>query len=438
MQVTIPNADNFQFHRGLFIAAWKVWFKRFNERPLDWHEGRMPVGSSNKALSELLETGHRFSLEVTCRLMVPWSYRNCEMANEQFIQLNPALLRPVPYMTVEGEAVEGVRLTDQALDLWEELTFIEQDLFMAFAEARIQSDIETDTADPVVIDDAGVDVIGDDIYPPLLPEIKDTVDDYLQALVAWIDEDPFQPLYQRQPVHDAISGWDSRLKSFFWPKPRMGYMELSHISSPLLYRAGLLAKGLDEGRAWDYEDKKLAIKTAEEIFLIYGVPQRDVTAENVEAVFRAAITEDSESTVKMNSGWTQIAAFATHFLEDKPGRVPLVAWNSRISTAIISRLDFLMVEAGHSSTKPLFPDIGTVPGWGGTRPRELSLEWPEGYRQWSTQIAASKLVTAMRDILNNSTDEQGNRLYPSMPLAGGDQGLWTVRGIQMVLSSDGY
>ena len=437
MQVTIPNADNYQFHRGLFIAAWKVWFKRFNDRPLDWHEGRMPVGSSDKALSELLELGHRFSLEVTCRLMVPWNYRNQMMATEQFIQLNPALLRSVPYVTSDGEAVEGVRLTDQALDTWEGLTYIEQDLFMAFAEAHIQADIETDTSGPIVIDDAGVEVIGDDIYPPLIPEINDSEDEYIEALVAWIDEDPFQPMYQRHAVGDAVSGWDERLKAIFWPKPRMGYTELSTITSPLIYRAKLLALGIDSGEGWDYEDKRLAVKTANEIFLLLGVPQRDVTAENIQAVFMAAINEDSNATAKMNSGWTQIAAYSTHFLEGNSKRNPQVAWNSRVATSIISRLDFLLVEAGHSSPEKLFPNIGTVPGWGGTRPRELSLNWPEGYRSWETQIAASRLVAKMRDVLN-SNDDYGHALYPKMPIAGGSESAWTVRGVQMVLSGDGY
>ncbi len=438
MLVTLPNADNFQVQRGLFIAAWKVWFKRFNDKPLDWHEGRMPICKTNESLAVLLECGCRFSLEAICRLIAPWNYRNLEMASDDFIQLNPSLFRRVPYTKSNGDVVDGVRLTDQALDVWEELTYIAQDLYMAFAEARIQADIETTTDDPIVIDDAGIEVIGEDIYPPILPEIDDSIDEYAQALVAWIDEDPYQPLYQRQPVHDAVSGWDNRLKAAYWPKPRMGYNELSHISSPLLYRAGLLAHGLDEGREWSYEDKNIAVKTACEIFLLYGVPQRDVTAENVEAVFRAALSEDSNATAKMNSGWTHVAAFATHHLESSENRTPLIAWNSRISTSFISRLDFLLVEAGCCGPENLFSEFGTVPGWGGTRPREVSLEWPSGYRQWSTQIAASKFAVRIRDILNHAKDEQGDALYPQMPLAGGDNGLWTVRGIQMVLSNDGY
>ena len=82
--------------------------------------------------------------------------------------------------------------------------------------------MKTDTSDPIVIDDAGIEVIGEDIYPPLVPELDDPVEDYIKALVAWIDEDPFQPLYQRQPVHDAVSGWDERLQNYFLAKTKDG------------------------------------------------------------------------------------------------------------------------------------------------------------------------------------------------------------------------
>ena len=130
MYVTIPNADNYQFHRGLFIAAWKVWFKRFSDDPDNWQEGRMPVTESDHSLASLLSEGHRFSLEVICRLMVPWNYRNLAMADSHFLHMNTDLLRPVSYRTDTGSTVPGVRLADQSLDMWEEFTFNEQDTFM--------------------------------------------------------------------------------------------------------------------------------------------------------------------------------------------------------------------------------------------------------------------------------------------------------------------
>jgi hypothetical protein len=438
MFVTIPNAENYQFHRGLFIAAWKVWFKRFSDNPDNWKEGRMPVCESEHGLAALLDEGKRFSLEVICRLMVPWNYRNRFMADSHFLHMNPDLLRSVSFTTQTGERVQGVRLADQAIDMWEELTYIEQDIFMIFAEARIQADIESTSSEPIVIDDAGIDLIGDDIYPPLVPEKGDPQSAYIHALAAWIQEDPFQPLYHRQPYGDPVSGWNHRLRATFWPKPRANYMVNSHLADPLLYRCRLLGEGLDQGKEWDYEDKLLAHKTVDEILMLFGLPQREFNAEDVEKVFRAAIFEEENSTAKMNSGWSKVACFATHFLEEKADRVPQITWNSRISTSVVSRLDFLLVEAGIDDPAEIFPGIGIVEGWGGTRPRELSLNWPNAYRKWPAQLAASRLMKQLRDHLNTATNAEGKRMYPEMPLATGGHGLWTINGLQQVLSADGY
>lgn len=438
MYVTIPNADNYQCHSGLFIAAWKVWFKRFSDNPDDWQEGRMPVCESGLSLAELLSQGDRFSLEVICRLIVPWTYRNKSMANSVFIHLNNDLLRPVSFRQEDGTSVEGARLADHAIDMWEELTYIEQDIFMIFAEARIQADIESTSSDPIVIDDGGIEIIGEDIYPPLMPEAGDGQSAYIAALAAWIQEDPFQPLYHRQPCGNPVSGWDERLQATFWPKPRSNYMVNSHLADPLLYRCSILGEGIEQGKVWGYEDRILAEKTVSEILMLFGLPQREFNADDIEKVFRAAIYEQEDSDARMNSGWTKVASFATTFLEDYEGRYPQVSWNSRISTSIVSRLDFLLVEAGIEDPTQIFPNIGIVSAWGGTRPRELSLTWPDAYRKWPYQLAASRLVTKLRDHLNTAKDDNGQRLYPEMPLATGGSGLWTVQGIQQVLSADGY
>ena len=116
----------------------------------------------------------------------------------------------------------------------------------------------------------------------------------------------------------------------------------------------------------------------------------------------------------------------------------MVWWCSRVASSIISRLDFLLAEAGVTELGQRFQNIGTVPGYGGTRPRQYTLEWPEGYRSWKSQIAASQLVQQMVTILNTETDNQGKRRYQPMPEANGGRGDWTVQGVQTVLFSDGY
>ena len=434
-KMIFPQAEHFQVPKALFVGAWKVWFKRFGDHD-SWRKGKMPIGQSDARLFEIIEGGERFSVEVTARLMVPWSFRDTSQVGKAFFLMNPDVVRQTKLANEDIAA--GVRLTDQALDYWDSLTFLEQDMFTAYAEARIQADIETPSSEPVIIDDAGIEVIGEDIYPPIVPAKDATDKEYAEAIVAWIEEDPFTPMYQRAPVADAVSSWHDRLEAFFWPKPRNGLMQVSHTADGLMYRAELLAKGIDEGVAWNEEDKELAVKTAEEIFLQSGTPQKSVTWENVYAVMKAAISQDVDSSAKMNSGWSLLASFATHWLNKEEGRTPMICWNSRASTSVLSRLDFLMVEAGYESLEGRFADLGTVPGWGGTRPREMSLAWPDGYRSWKAAFAASRFTDLMVHCLNETKNTDGSLKYAQMPIPTGGRAPWSMQGVQLVLFSDGY
>lgn len=434
-KMIFPKADHFQVPKALFIGAWKVWFKRFADHD-SWRKGKMPVGQSDARLFEIIESGERFTVEVAARLMVPWSFRDTSQVDKAFFLMNPDVIRHTKL--ADEDVAEGVRLTDQALDYWDSLTFLEQDMFTAYAEARIQADIETPSDEPVIIDDAGIEVIGEDIYPPIIPSKDATDKEFAEAIVAWIEEDPFTPMYQRAPVADSVSSWHDRLEAFFWPKPRNGLMQVSHSADALMYRAELLAKGIEEGTDWNEEDKELAVKTAEEIFLQAGTPQKSVTWENVHAVMKAAISRDTESSAKMNSGWSLLASFATHWLNREEGRTPMICWNSRAATSIISRLDFLLVEAGYESLDDRFPNLGTVPGWGGTRPREMSLAWPDGYRSWKTAFAASDFTDLMVHCLNETKNDDGSLKYAQMPIPTGGRAPWSMQGVQLVLFSDGY
>ncbi len=434
-KMIFPQADHFQVPKALFIGAWKVWFKRFGDHEA-WRKGKMPIGQSDAKLFEIINGGERFCVEVAARLMVPWSFRDNSQVDKAFFLMNPDVIRQTKL--ADEEHAEGVRLTDQALDYWDSLTFLEQDMFTANAEARIQADIETPSSEPVIIDDAGLEVIGEDIYPPLVPDKTAPDEDFAKALVAWIDEDPFTPMYQRVAVADSVSSWHDRLESFFWPKPRNGLMQVAHGSDALMYRAAILAKGIENGIEWSEEDKELAVKTTEEIFLQAGTPQKEVTWQNIYAVMKTALTKDCNSKAKMNSGWSLIASFATHWLNNEKGRTPMICWNSRVSTSIISRLDFLLVEAGYDSLEDRFSDLGTIPGWGGTRPREMTLTWPDGYRSWKTEIAASEFINHMVHCLNNEKNENGQLKYAQMPIPTGGRAPWSMQGVQLVLFSDGY
>ncbi len=439
MHVTFPHANNFQFSRGIFIAAWKVWFKRFSEQPEAWREGRIPRREADAKLAERLQQGARFSVDVIARLMVPWPYRDTLQASDEFVRLNPALLRSCSWTDdSSGEQLPGARLTDQALDYWDSLSFVAQEMYLIYAEARVQADIETPSDEPVIVDDAGACVIGEDIYPPVVPA-KDAPDRaYVHALAEWIAKTPYQPMYQRQNVGDPVSSWHDRLQRFFWPKPRIGFSAFNFITDSLLYRARLLARSVEENRAWTVEENFLAVKIANEIFNLYGVPQRDVTPENVRKVVSAALEADGTARAKMNSGWTWLAAYATAHRENDAKALSICGWNSRVAAALVSRLDFLLVEAGHTELGNRFPQLGTVPGWGGTRPRPLTLQWPSGYRNWATQIAVSEIARDIRDYLNQTVRSDGRLRYKPMPTASGELVPWTVMGVCQVLMGDGY
>jgi len=439
MLIKYCNAGNFSSDRGLFIAAWKVWFKRFSPDPASWEEAALPIRAMDVTLAEQIEAGARFSVDVICRLLVPWNYRNQVQVTSDFLDVNDHLLHVVKnYQDPEtGEIVPAVRLSDRTMAYWRRRTFIEQDQWMNYAEARFQADIETSSDTPVILDDYGLEVIGTDIYPPIVPTADASDDEFVKALVYWMDDDVYQPMYHRRAYGEAVSTWHDRLEAFFWPKPRTGYSEFSFSSAPLLYYSSRLAEAVENKQPWTEIEQTYAVQVANEVFLLMGLPQREVNAANIRAVFEAAIFENEQAKAKMNTGWSYLAAYATAHLEPMEGRLPQAGWNSRLASSLISRLDFLLTEAGITDLSGRFPTIGIVPGAGGTRPRDFTLSWPVGYRNWQTHLAGSRLVRQIRDILNTEM-VNGKKRFRTMPLVGGDRGPWTVRGVELVLFGDGY
>lgn len=444
MNISFKHADEFAVTPTMFIAGWKVWFKRFSEHPQQWKFGKMPLGQSSDSLSELIRKEQRFTIEILARMMVPWPYRNTSQVDKSFLDDYSEWLDTTSVTDEGGAEVVAASLTEKAVKYWNSLCFAVQDDFMNYAEARVQADIEAPSSDPVVLDDQGIELIGEDTYPPYVPSSDADDDEFIKALVQWINDAPYQPYYLKQPAGDAVAGWQDRLLAFFWPKPRVGYGLYYSMIDPLYYRATELAKTIDSGGAWgsdvpwDKEWRDMAIKTAVELFDVSGTPQKGVTLHNVQKVIEAALSEEFDSDAKMNSGWSFLASAATSHLDKEEGRLPIVWWCSRVASSVISRLDFLLAEAGIGDLGKRFANIGTIPGYGGTRPRQYTHEWPSGYRSWKSQIAASQLVNRMVDILNTETNEQGNKRYGLMPLPGGGRSKWTVHGVQTVLFADGY
>ncbi len=401
----------------------------------------MPRLHAAQTLARQLEQRREFSLDVLCRRLVPRQYRNTMQATGPFMELNEHLLENSQAINLTtGNHVQGAKLRSLALESWEKMTTQRKKELLSHAETLFDADLESCKTEAESVNgaisqeaDEGIDHPTCWKTAPPVHRLLDTLrDDLLRALVAWIEVDPHQPMYQRQRWGESIKGWVERLKAYFWPSPADDYQASSQRLEPLLATAARLAGKADRNLRWTSDERKESVELALGIFEWGGVLQPvPPAAETVRLVFETALRSEETPDTPLNSGWTKVAAFATAHLENQSGRHPQAIWDSRVATAITSRLDELLSRVSIGSPMSLFPNVGTVNGRGGTRPRHLSLPWPNGYGRWPSQFAGSLLIEKMRDILNES-------YYPSMPLADGNSGKWTVRGVEMVLFGDGY
>ena len=138
----------------------------------------------------------------------------------------------------------------------------------------------------------------------------------------------------------------------------------------------------------------------------------------------------------MDSGWTKVAALSTHWLEGSE-RTPQIIYDSRVANALIRNVERLAAEDDNECLSAIFPCLShhlrKVSGRGGTRDRPYQFPWKSGYGSWDAQYFASLLVCLMRTALNSEPQR-----YGLMPIAGKPDGVWTMRGVEMVLFMDGY
>lgn len=339
-----------------------------------------------------------------------------------------------------GNRHNEVALTTESLALWESSAEATE---KALVDARrlLESDIESRGIIVALLPKTGTSAVPVAAQPARYEVQQDTTlsgktadrAQHLAAFVRHLHEDQFQPTYRKKPIGEPVAGWNRRLLAYFWPTPDQNYQKTSSDTNGFGETSRELAEVLLQQGHWTEREQQRAVALAKSIFSWGGVPQKPetVTPENVEHVFRSAIRNDAAANAKMNSGWTKVSAFATAHLENSEGGQPQVIWDSRVAAAITSRLDKQLPDDGNPAE--LFPGVGTVPGRGGTRPRALTKPWQSAYMTWVGQVSGSQIVREIRDILNNSTSE-----YPAMPLPDGGTGLWTTRGVEMVLFMDGY
>ena len=358
-------------------------------------------------------------------------------ATNPFMEANAHLLERLRCMNqITNHEVNYASIRESAQKKWAALGFEKQQRFLADAEALIEAAVEVGNSEPELLPPATEkETEGPSlpfrVPPPMLTLLEKIRDALLRALVARIEVDPYQPMYRLKLHGPPVKGWGKRLEAYFWPRPHFDYKVTSERLSPLLGAASRLSAKVDRNLNWTHEGQKEAVEFSLAVFRWGGVPQPLPPAEDVRQVFETALSGVDRFGAPMNSGWTKVAAFATAHLENQACRHPLAVWDSRVATSIRARLDELFVEAGLRAPDKIFPDIGTVRGREGTRPRQLSLHWPSGYRSWPCQFAGSRLIETIRDILNESS-------YPSMPLPDGGAARWTVRGLEMVFFGDGY
>lgn len=224
---------------------------------------------------------------------------------------------------------------------------------------------------------------------------------------------------------DKKRSWNDRLAGYFWKGK--DFAATQGDLSQILWTGSVLSR-LRSG--WIASDESQALVWANEIFQWGGTRQRaPVTAAKVLAVLENAVSNRIiASPAPMNSGYTKVASFATDYLEHSGTGSPQAINDSRVATSLTWGLDSILQRRALAPSA-LFPDLGFVNvGRGGTRPRSLSLSWPNAYGSWRGQLAATQVVVAIRDILNGSPSEY--------PVDGYER--WTVRMVEAVLFMDGY
>lgn len=416
MPVVFRDAKNYEISDADFRQAWNAIICLYGAGIVCTD---LPRLHTHDSLATLIGKGHQFSLEYLCRLLVPSGYKNTMQATDEFLEVNYHILRPIEQIEnpISHRQVKGARLLPETANT-------------AHANPDVEALFESDIDE---LEEKNTTDFGANPAPNAI-----ALDRYICDFVDQINTDPYQPMYRGQAVGSPVTGWESRLKSYFWPSPRIGLATTSARLKPILSRCKVLALKVSARIPWTAAEQKTAVEVAHDIFKWGGVPQDPVkvTPENVRYVFEAALTGTVSSGTLMNSGWTKVAAFATaHFDTGNPKTASSsvqVIWDSRVSTSIIRRLDNIFHSAKLKVPPKGYDRIGLVAGRGGTRsmPLGLKLKWKNGYGSWDAQFVGSEFVREVCQCLNS-------RGIKMTDLAGKKTN-WTVRSVEMVLFGDGY
>jgi hypothetical protein len=246
-------------------------------------------------------------------------------------------------------------------------------------------------------------------------------------IVRYIAETPFQAYYRRKPFGRVKGGWGERLAAYFWPAPAQDWKATRPIvmclSSRIQGAISRLNSPADDRSA--AEELLTAFKQTC-LWARLRLPESDsfVLAPEVLCVWTAlSHREVPPSGCHLNSAWTKLYAFA---LPDD-----CVIYDSRVATAVTSILDPIMDRLCRCPEWQPYGKLGTIPGRGGSRPRDMRWAWKDGYKAWSSQTAANLLCRkVLTDVNQQAMTRPDCRKLDHRP--------WTLRDVEAVLFMEGY
>lgn len=223
--------------------------------------------------------------------------------------------------------------------------------------------------------------------------VHDALEDHFAF---YLEAQPFQIFDRRRKnLHpsQAVTGLDERLASYYWPDPKVGYVDTEHTLGGFIDRAQEYSGDLN-GKSGSI------IELFSDVCQWGGVRLPTDDPQIVETNLQLAAQQRKDKPAAMNSAWTKL--YAIFYPDD------FVIYDSRVATALISIAEDTMEESDLSSFRKSYPDLGVVAGRGGTRPRGTRLQWRNAYTSWSAQLDANKLVKKIASILNKRSGANYN------------------------------
>lgn len=424
-----------------FLAAWICNQREFKGECLTTSDALalpLPKGANHSTLSQMKESPRSVFWRgvglLLRKLQGPGSLDTC-WAIDAFFDKNAEWMSVGTESQGKGRPIKMVRLTPQAQEYWIRLPEKQQSELLEAAERELLADCDEEPSEDLLPDQEAealsVDVLLDVPTPAFaaVQPMQGSIDRsaIIERLVQSLAETPFQAYYRGSPAGQPVVGWAARLDAYFWPRPTNNRAKTERELADMIDRLSPLVRKRLEGTTWTDTDGAAAVAVTTDIFKWGGVRRSipQISVDTVRSAVDSAIAGKQVDGALMNSAWTKLASLASASL--CPERHQAI-WDSRVSHSLIGRINALGAAA---DVVALFPQLGWIPGQGGTRRQKpaYASRWKRGYRSWEAHFAAAGIVREMVAYLNRHATTYGT---PSP-----DQ-MWSVRDVEMVLFMDGY